>query len=337
MFPGQYTLCLKTLDLQRMRDFYIALGMKVHAERPEVVLLNNGDLDLALMTSLDATCLNFRGADVRGLSRLATEQGLIASEPSDYKAEQMDAEADGTSWLVHDPDGNHVFFDTNDQERGERGAALALQRVLDATAKQLVNVDAPEDCRAAFADILNRFMPASQRAKTAFGLDTSPLTEPHQFAGYFNYCLKTSNTAVSRDFYTSLGIGVTGNNDENWVSLGTSDCSLSLMTFLDSNWLNFRGADVFKLYDRMQSSGFELEGNPARYTEEEFGMPGAHWSTRDPDGNVVYFDTSDQELIIEGDPATVNGVLTRAAARLNDIRADAACIDALQHMVVRAS
>lgn len=46
----------------------------------------------------------------------------------------------------------------------------------------------------------------------------------------------------------------------------------------------------------MSAAGLELEGEPSRYTEEEYGSPGAHWQTKDPDGNFVYFDATDAEL-----------------------------------------
>ena len=76
MFPGQCTLCLKTKDLVSMRSFYESLGMKMHFEQPTAVLLNNGDLDLALMTFPEKTSLNFRGADVFRIHELATATGL---------------------------------------------------------------------------------------------------------------------------------------------------------------------------------------------------------------------------------------------------------------------
>lgn len=338
MFPGQYTLCLKTKDLAGMRRFYEALGMKMHFEQPNAVLLNNGDIDIALMTFLDETCLNFRGADVFQVHANAVAAGLkLESEPQAYKKEEYDAEADGASWVVHDPDGNNVFFDTNEGEIGAKGAALALQRVLDATAKQFVNVGAPQDCQDAFrSKILERFMPPVRRAKTAFNLDTSPLTEPGMFVGYFTYCLKTTDNVASRAFYQALGLQVAGNNDEKWVEIDTSDCHLDLMTFLGANWLNFRGADVFELYDRMKASGFELEGEPVRYTEEELrgSAPGAHWKTRDPDSNVVYFDTKDPELIVEGDSEALKRVLNRALRQLEEITADEACVTAFKTDVV---
>ncbi len=128
-----------------------------------------------------------------------------------------------------------------------------------------------------------------------------------------------------------MGLEVTGNNDERWVQMGNGDCQLAFMGFLDANWLNFRGSDPFKVYEQMSAAGLTLEGEPARYTEEEFGSaPGAHWQTKDPDGNVVYFDTTDPELIVPGHPDALKTVLERVHRQLLNIGAEQACLNAFQ-------
>lgn len=336
MFPGLCTLCLNVTNLADMRRFYEALGMKVHSERAGSVLLNNGDLDLALMTFLEEPCLNFRGADPFQVHRTVLGRGVDApGEPVRYRKEAAAADADGTSWLTRDPDGNVVFIDTNELETGSAGADLALQRVLDATAKRLVNVGAPEACREAFrARVLDVFMPSERRARTAQALDTSPLTEAGTFPGHFTLCVKAADTAASRAFYAALGLEVGGNDDDKWVQLGNGDCELSLMSFLEDNWLNFRGGDPFEIHERLSGTGLALEGEPARYTAEEYGAPGAHWQTRDPDGNVVYFDTTDAERIASGDPAVVRAVLERTLRQLRAIDADASCTAAVRTQVM---
>ena len=338
MFTGQFTLCLNAKDLAGMRRFYEALGMKVHIDQPGSVLLNNGDVDLALMTFLETPCLNFRGADVFKLHDQAAAAGLILKgKPQRYKQEQYNADADGMNWVEFDPDGNNVFFDTNEGEMGEKGNALALQRVLDATSKRLINVGAPRECQDVFrVRVLEKFMPHERRAQTRLGLDTSPLTEPGQYPGNFTLCLKTTDNEASRKFYEALGLEVAGNNDEKWVQVGNGDCNMSLMTFLGANWLNFRGADVFSIYAQMTAAGLELEGEPTRYTSEEMGgsAPGAHWSTRDPDGNVVYFDTTDPELIVQGDPKEIEGVLRRTHRQLQNIGVDDECMAAFETEVM---
>jgi catechol 2,3-dioxygenase-like lactoylglutathione lyase family enzyme len=338
MFPGQFTLCLNTKDLAGMRRFYEALGMKVHIDQPQFVLLNNGDVDIALMTFLDQPCLNFRGADVFELHEQAAAAGLVLEgTPQRYKQEQYNADADGMNWVEYDPDGNNVFFDTNEGEMGDKGDALALQRVLDATSKQLINVGASDACQNAFrTQVLEQFMRPERRAQTNLGLDTTPLTEPGQYVGNFNLCLKTKDNAASRTFYQALGLEVTGNNDDKWVRVGNGDCEINLMTFLGQSWLNCRGADVFKVYEQLSAAGLELEGEPTRYTSEEMGGPasGAHWNTKDPDGNVVYFDTTDPELIVPGESKAIETVLTGTQRNLRNIGADEDCMAAFQTEVL---
>lgn len=55
--------------------------------------------------------------------------------------------------------------------------------------------------------------------------------------------------------------------------------------------------------------------------------------TRDPDGNVVYFDTTDPELIEPGDAGRATQVLTGACRQLRDLNADCACIDAVREVL----
>ena len=95
-----------------MRSFYEALGFKAHIKQPQFVLLNNGDLDLALMTFLDESCLNFRGADVHQIFESVIASGQkIETSPEVYEKEKYDSEANGVNWILHDPDGNNIMID----------------------------------------------------------------------------------------------------------------------------------------------------------------------------------------------------------------------------------
>jgi catechol 2,3-dioxygenase-like lactoylglutathione lyase family enzyme len=335
MFPGLYTLCLATTNLADMRRFYETLGMRVHSDRGGSVLLSNGNVELALMTFLSEHCLNFRGADPFELHREMTGRGLdLSGRPTTYQKETSQADADGTSWLTRDPDSNVIFFDTNELEVGPAGADLALQRVLDSAAKQLVNVGAPDACQTAFRSrVLDVFMPSDRRTGTAQQLDTSPLTEPGTYPGHFVLCVKAADTQASRPFYEAMGLDVIGNNDEKWVEMGNGDCELALMSFLGQNWLNFRGGDPFEIHARLGDAGFVLEGEPARYDKEEYGSPGAHWQTKDPDGNVVYFDTTDPELIVPADPTALTTVLEQTLRRLHNIGTDADSVAAFREVL----
>lgn len=320
MFLGQFSLCLATKDVPAMRRFYETLGFKVHIDNPSNNLMNNGDIDIALMNFLDQHCFNFRGADAIDVK----EAGEASGYKFKGKARRFDgSEREGSGWIEYSPDGNNVFFDTNGGEIGEKGYNFMLQRVLDATAKMLINVGASDECRKVFqSSVREKFMPQETRAVTDLDIDTSLLTDPGTFPGFFTYCFKTSDNSKSAAFWEALGLDVNVHND-SWASVGNGDCHFDLMTFLGADWLNFRGGDVFELYDRLKTAGFELEGEPTRYTSEEMGgsAPGKHWQTKDPDGNVVYFDTTDPELITPGDPKSLRRVLLRAERQLQNIDA----------------
>jgi hypothetical protein len=294
----------------------------------------NGDIHLALLAFLNEHSINFRGADPFEVHRKAVETGIaFEGQPERYKKEKYDAGADGKNWLTHDPDGNNIFFDTNKNEIGEKGSALFFLRALDATRRQLVNIEAPTACRETFeSEVVEKFViPA---LKQAAGRDLTPLPQPGRFAGFFSYCLKTSDNAASRDWYRALGLAVGTPGEGEFIQMYTSDCDLALMNFLPENWLNFRGADIFRIYDQMTAAGLALEGEPAHYTEEEYGSAGAHWQTKDPDGNVVYFDTTDPERIEPGDGKILRRVLERACSQLEDIEADPVCVDAIRREVI---
>ncbi len=333
MFPGQFSLCLATKDVPAMRRFYETLGFKVHIDNPSNNLMNNGDIDIALMNFLDDHCFNFRGADAVNVK----EAGEATGYKFKGKAGRFDgSEREGSGWIEYCPDGNNVFFDTNGGEIGEKGYNFMLQRVLDATAKMLINVGASDECRKAFdTEIREKFMPQEKRAVTEMDIDTSPPTEPGTFPGFFTYCFKTADNKKSAAFWESLGLDVEAVHNEGWTEVGNGDCHFDLMTSLGANWINFRGGDPFELYERLKSAGFELDGEPTRYTAEEFGDgPGAHWNTNDPDGNVVYFDTPDKELITPGDPAMLHRVLKRAERQLKNIGARDDCMSAFKAEVL---
>ena len=61
---------------------------------------------------------------------------------------------------------------------------------------------------------------------------------------------------------------------------------------IESNMLNFRGGDVRALFDRLSAKGLQFEGN---VIEEDDGSVGA--TMRDPDGNVIYFNTYPDETM----------------------------------------
>ena len=328
MYPGQYTLCLQTRNTDDMLRFYGALGMTTQVLAPISAMAWNGDVHLALMTFLKEHSMNFRGADPVAIHREATSTGIaFENDPYRYRKEEYSADADGCNWLIHDPDGNNVFFDTNENETGPEGLVWMTQRVVLATRRQLENVRASADCQEAFQRNVVDLYAATDTLKP-FGHNLTGSSD--RFPGFFNYCLKTADNERSAAWYRAIGIEVGSPSEGHHVHLETSDSRIELMTFLPENWLNFRGADVFQVYDWLSATGLELEGEPVRYTEEEYGSAGAHWQTRDPDGNQVYFDTTDDELIQPGSKDVVRRVLTTAIAQIEDIGAGAACKSACQ-------
>lgn len=331
MYPGQYTLCLQTQNTEEMLTFYAALGMTTHTFTHNSAMAWNGDIHLALMSFLREHSINFRGADPSEIHRNAVAAGLIfEQEPQRYRKEEFDADADGNNWLIHDPDGNNVFFDTNDTETGAEGLTWLTQRVVLATRRQLKNVNAPEVCRDAFqTTVVDQYAPTDSLRPIGHHMTD----QGERFPGFFNYCIKTTDNETSAAWYRAVGLDVGDPSAGHHVHVGTSDCRIALMTFLPENWLNFRGGDVFQIFEWLSETGLPLEGEPARYTAEEFGTPGAHWQTRDPDGNQVYFDTTDEELIEPGDKAIVRRVLEAALEQLQDIGAHPDCKSAVQHIL----
>ena len=109
--------------------------------------------------------------------------------------------------------------------------------------------------------------------------------------GWHDICLKSENLAASKAFYQALGMDVLHDSDQ-WVHLSNGNTHISLMTFLAENWINFRGADVNAVHAALASQGIAAEGAPEAYSTEGSGT---HWNTRDPEGNVIYFDTAADE------------------------------------------
>lgn len=118
-YYGWPSLCLKVDDLEESKRFYSSMGMQVVSEvEGKTVLLRYGIFRLALMTFLDENLLNFRCGNVRQIySDFKESFPDLPGEPEDYTREQYDATADGSCWATQDPDGNEIFFDTNDLER----------------------------------------------------------------------------------------------------------------------------------------------------------------------------------------------------------------------------
>ena len=128
--------------------------------------------------------------------------------------------------------------------------------------------------------------------------------------GWHDICLKTRDINASKRFYEALGFTVNQDTD-GWVQLSNGDLSISLMTFLGENWLNFRGGDINQIKSHLDKLDIQTEGRVETYLED--GETGTHWQTKDPDGNVLYFDTTERET---SKAIEVNALLANLERRL---------------------
>jgi len=110
--------------------------------------------------------------------------------------------------------------------------------------------------------------------------------------GRFELCLKVSDLATSRKFYETLGFKVSkGAEADGFLILKSGSASIGLYQgHIGENLLNFRGGDVFAIAQSLEESGLQLE-SPAEI--ESDGSAGA--MVRDPDGNLIYFNTSEAD------------------------------------------
>lgn len=115
--------------------------------------------------------------------------------------------------------------------------------------------------------------------------------------GKFDLCLRVKDLKKSTEFYKALGF----ENTKYEPEVGMSIMKRNGLTFalydryITETTLNFRGGDVFKITAALKQRGFKFESD---VTIEPDGSQGA--SLRDPDGNLIYFNTAPgEELAVE--------------------------------------
>ncbi len=115
--------------------------------------------------------------------------------------------------------------------------------------------------------------------------------------GRFEYCLSVKNLAASALFYEQLGFRRTGGNaDEGWLILEHPSLVIGLFEgMFEGTLMNFRGADVFAIARELNSRDIPMTTDA--HVESD-GSVGA--VIKDPDGNVLYFNTSEGEEIDRG-------------------------------------
>ena len=156
------------------------------------------------------------------------------------------------------------------------------------------------------------------------------------YAGRPHLCLKSRNLDASRRFYEALGLAVSEDLPGKRITLERGSFTITLMTFLDEDLLNFRGADAFAIHGHLGSKGISAPAEPERYRKEKFDADadGACWLTRDPDGHAILFDTNEDE---EGESAareSIDRALRNAEQDLIDAGASNACLEAYRQKVL---
>ena len=150
------------------------------------------------------------------------------------------------------------------------------------------------------------------------------------YAGRPHLCLKSKHMDASRRFYEALGFSVVDEVAGLRIVLERGSFNLALMSFLDEDSLNLRGADAFAIRDHLRQQGISAEGEPERYVKEKYNADadGACWLTRDPDGHSVFFDTNQTEQGPEAMRQRIDRVLRNAEQDLIDAGANAECLEA---------
>jgi catechol 2,3-dioxygenase-like lactoylglutathione lyase family enzyme len=156
------------------------------------------------------------------------------------------------------------------------------------------------------------------------------------YLGWPSPCVRVKDLEASKSFYEKLGLELISEVPDVRAIFGFGSFRLALMTFLDENLLNIRGGDVFQAFDDLKSSFPDLEGEPERYTAEQYDADadGCCWTTRDPDGNMILFDTNEREVGPEALRNRTSDILQGAAAELAAIGADPGILGKLRDDVI---
>ncbi len=157
--------------------------------------------------------------------------------------------------------------------------------------------------------------------------------------GWTSLCLPAKDLEQSRLFYEALGMEVVEAVPGVRVVLRNGPFRLALMPFLSEPLLNWRGGDTFAIHAAVtEALPSPPGGAPQRYRADdpEFGADadGASWSTRDPAGHEILFDTNARETGEAGRDARVARILLDAEQALERAGAPAACIEALRSEVI---
>ena len=162
---GWPSLCLRVRDLEASKAFYLKMGMSLVSEAAgKTVVLRYGVYRIALMTFLDENLINFRAGDVLQAEReLKAAFPGLEGESEHYTSEQYESAADGICWATRDPDGNEVFFDTNQLEVGPEFVRERSLDIVRSALEELEMMGAESELIVALRrDVLARFSKVEQ-------------------------------------------------------------------------------------------------------------------------------------------------------------------------------
>jgi lactoylglutathione lyase len=111
--------------------------------------------------------------------------------------------------------------------------------------------------------------------------------------GHLEICLNVKDLRRSLDFYHKIGYeDVSVFLKDKWAILRYRENILGLYEgHIQENCLNFRGGNITKLIEEFDNLGIPFESVPV-FNDDGSGSA----FLRDPDGNLLFFDTAPEEL-----------------------------------------
>ncbi len=218
-------------------------------------IMQNGTTEIGLFKGLGETgsvTLNFRGSDTGKFRSIAETNELP------FLNEGKSSPDGSGSFIIRDPAGTPLFFDSTAEERQRYDAGHRL----------------------------------------SVGDGNGELREGAPLIGNVTPCFFVDDVAACQTFYQHLGMQrVGGEMKHNWVALSDGWHTISLFgrehqgEFPDFI-INFRGGDVQAIADRLKASGLTLDLDA---NEESDGSMGCVIS--DPDGFCIYINTDPSERL----------------------------------------
>ena len=109
--------------------------------------------------------------------------------------------------------------------------------------------------------------------------------------GHLDICLSVNDIQHSSSFYQGLGFTIVyGTAESGCLVLAKDETRIGLYTHSEPNMLNFRGANLDDVATYLRANG--MSDIPDVELEPD-GSTG--FTITDPDGNMIYFNTSEGE------------------------------------------